>query len=89
MAKDWAHARHVRTRSADSTRPQRRARVLDHRQLSSGRMNGDWFGLPQRRVGHEGLEVAAPGPHLAQPRTPYLNPAQSRIGVAYRVVVCP
>jgi hypothetical protein len=57
MPNDCAHARHVRTRSADSTRPQRRARVLDHR-LISGRMRGDWFGLPQRRVGHEGLEIA-------------------------------
>ena len=35
--------------AAPSARPRSPARL-------SGRMNGDWFGLPQRRVGHEGLE---------------------------------
>jgi hypothetical protein len=35
--------------AALSARP-RRSAVL------SGRMKGDWFGLPQRRVGHEDLE---------------------------------
>jgi hypothetical protein len=38
MPNDRAHARHARTRSADSTRPQRRARVLDDQQPDRGRM---------------------------------------------------
>jgi hypothetical protein len=37
-------------------------------------MRSDWFGLPQRRVGHEGLEVALQVLSLARPRTRYLNP---------------
>ena len=54
-------------------------------------MNGDWFGLPQRRVGHEGLEVAAPGPHLARPRHTLSQPPATGIVSAspYRIVVCP
>jgi hypothetical protein len=45
----------------------------------SGRMQSDWFGLPQRRVGHEGLEVALQVLTLAQPPTPYLRPLRRGI----------
>src|ERR1700682_4940020 len=31
----------------------------------SGTREATGFGLPQRRVGHEGLEVAVPGPHAS------------------------
>jgi hypothetical protein len=37
--------------------------------------DGDWFGLPQRRVGHEGLERSLQVLTLTRPRTPYLSPA--------------
>ena len=41
----------------------------------SGRMGPDWFGLPQRRVGHEGLERSLQVLTLTRPRPPYLSPA--------------
>jgi hypothetical protein len=53
--------------AAPSARPRPSAAV-------SGRMKDDWFGLPQRRVGHEGLKSHSRSSRLAQPRTPYLNP---------------
>lgn len=78
MLHGWAHARHVRTRSAE------------HASSTSGgpfRQNeDDWFGLPQRRVGHEGLEVplhvlTSLGPaHLISP------PAPRGIDVASQIV---
>jgi hypothetical protein len=38
-------------------------------------MKDDWFGLPQRRVGHEGLEVALQVlTRRSAARTPYRNP---------------
>lgn len=43
--------RRLHEAAAPSARPRPSAAL-------SGRMSGDWFGLPQRRVGHEGLEVA-------------------------------
>jgi hypothetical protein len=43
--------RRLHEAAAPSARPRPSAAL-------SGKMSGDWFGLPQRRVGHEGLEVA-------------------------------
>jgi hypothetical protein len=42
--------RRLHEAAAPSARPRPSAAL-------SGRMKGDWVGLPQRRVGHEGLEV--------------------------------
>lgn len=72
MPKSRAQDRHVRTRSTESTRPQRGARGLEHQRRLHGRMEPTGFGLPQRRVSHEGLEVAlqvltrhSAAPHLS------------------------
>jgi len=73
--------RRLHEAAAPSARPRPAAAV-------SGRMKGDWFGLPQRRVGHEGLEVALQVltprsaadtlPHIPSPgRTARARPAQS------------
>lgn len=57
MAKDWRTlgtcAPEVPTPRGRSTERASSIRGPDLRQNE-----GDWFGLPQRRVGHEGLEVA-------------------------------
>jgi hypothetical protein len=50
-------------------------------------MRRDWFGLPQRRVGHEDLEVLLQV-LTSLGRAHLIATPPSGIDVAYRIVVC-
>ena len=72
MPKDRVHARHVRTRSADSTRPQRRAPVLEDQQPDRGKIaTTDSACRSVESVTRAWRFRSRSSPSIAQPRTAY------------------
>ena len=71
MPNDRAHARHVRTRSADSTRLQRRARVLDDQQPDRGRMEATDSACRSVESVTRAWRSCSRSSRLAQPRPAY------------------